>query len=65
LDAAFPVDPEELSALLDGGLSDAKRAMVRARLAAADVQTIVAYEDAVAIVVEMTSGPIKANGACP
>ena len=60
----MPVDPEHLAALLDGALSAAGRKIVREQLAAATVQTIVAYEDAVAIVIEMTGGARLTGKSC-
>jgi hypothetical protein len=43
------IDPARLAALLDGRLSDADAAAVRAQLAAADDDTLAAYADAIAV----------------
>lgn len=47
------LDPERLAALLDGRLSNAEAAVVRAQLASADDDTLAVYADVVAIVSEM------------
>ena len=44
------IDPERLAALLDGRLTTAEAALVRAQLAKADDDTIAAYADAVALI---------------
>lgn len=48
------IDPERLAALIDGRLSDAEAAEVRALLAQADADTLAAYADAVAIAGEVS-----------
>jgi hypothetical protein len=48
-----PIDPERLAALLDGRLSDAEAASVRAQLADADDDTLSAFADASAIASEL------------
>jgi hypothetical protein len=48
-----PIDPERLAALLDGRLSDAEAASVRAQLADVDDDTLSAFADASAIASEL------------
>ena len=58
------IDPERLAALLDGRLSTAEAAAVRAQLSAADDETLEAYADAIAISGELASAAeIQADDA--
>jgi hypothetical protein len=59
-------DPEELAALLEGRLSAADSARVRARLAASDPDQIAAYADALAIADELALRPeVRPNHLTP
>jgi hypothetical protein len=60
------IDPVRLAALLDGRLSDAEAAALRAQLAASDDDTLAAYTDAVAVAKEFeAAGGGGTPGAAP
>lgn len=59
------IDPERLAALIDGRLSEADAAAVRAQLAHADADTLAAYADAVAIAGELAPAAAPAPDVRP